>query len=304
MNDLSRRKERSILIVEDNPIASENIVKMIESPDLSISIATSAEEAQTELTKRQFDCMVLDLKLPGMSGLNLLENIQASPVLKEIPVVICTGKDLTKEEEAKLKKYAQGVIIKGVSTPERILDDTSLFLHRAIDDMPESQRIMLEKFYTSDSILRDRKILLVDDDVRNLFALTTVLERYGLNVTTAENGKDALDILDDGSDIDVVLMDIMMPEMDGYETMRRIRAQSKFKSLPIIALTAKAMKGDREKCIDAGASDYITKPVNTMQLATLLRVLFHRKDKPTAKKGCVTEVSEVQNEPEHTAFSQ
>ncbi|RJR55302.1 MAG: response regulator, partial [Desulfobacteraceae bacterium] len=270
------RKERSILIVEDNRVTSDAAARLLEGPHQTLMTVSSAEEAFNMLQKQVFDCIILDLKLPGMSGLNFLESIQTHPVLREIPVIVYTGKDLTREEESAVQNHAQGVIIKGVSSPNRLLQETVLFLHRAIEDVPEPQRSTLEQMSLSDGVLRGRKILLVDDDVRNLFALTSVLERHDLKVITAENGRDALDILQREHDVEAVLMDIMMPEMDGYETIRKIRVQPQFKALPIIALTAKAMKGDREKCIEAGASDYIPKPVDTLQLTSLLRVLFHR----------------------------
>ncbi len=277
MLNFVKRDDRSLLIVEDNPHTTESLKAVFEGQSLSLACEATAEEALNTLHKRAFDCMLLDLKLPGMSGLNLLESIQTDPILREMPVIVYTGKDLSKKEEAQLQNYAQGIIIKGVSSPEHLLNETTLFLHTAFDHLPEAQQKMLEQFYQTDNVLRGRKVLLVDDDVRNLFALTTVLERYDINVVTAENGKDALKTLESGENIEAVLMDIMMPEMDGYETMRRIRVQSRFAELPIIALTAKAMKGDREKCIEAGASDYIRKPVNTVQLTSTLRALFYRK---------------------------
>jgi len=192
--------------------------------------------------------------------------------LREIPIVVFTGRELTHEEEAELRQRAKSIVLKGVQSPERLLDETALFLHRRIGDLPESKQRMIEKLHDSDEPLRDRKVLVVDDDVRNIFALNSLLERHGMNVVTATNGQDAIKLLDHHPDVSLVLTDVMMPEMDGYETMRRIREIPDFRQLPIIALTAKAMKGDREKCLQAGASDYVAKPVNTEQLLSLVRM--------------------------------
>ena len=194
-----------------------------------------------------------------------------------MPIVVFTGQaSLSADEEARLRTMAKSIVIKDVQSPERLLDETSLFLHRVMADLPEPKRKMIEKLHGSTEALRDRKVLVVDDDARNIFALTTILENREMEVISATNGRQAIDLLQTTSDISVVLMDIMMPEMDGYETMREIRKQSEFRTLPILALTAKAMKGDREKCLEAGASDYIAKPVNTDQLMSLLRVWLYR----------------------------
>jgi len=219
---------------------------------------------------------VLDLKLPGMSGFDLITAIKERPNSSRIPIIVYTGKELTRSEETKLRKMAETIIVKDVRSPERLLDETALFLHRVESKLPAPKREMLRRVAETDPSLAGKKVLLVDDDARNLFALTTVLEQHAMKVVYAENGQQALDKLKSETDVDVVLMDIMMPEMDGYEATRRIRAQSKYASLPVIALTAKAMKGDREKCIQAGASDYITKPVDPDQLVSLLRVWLYR----------------------------
>jgi CheY-like chemotaxis protein len=191
-------------------------------------------------------------------------------------VVVFTGKDLTEEEETRLKKMAKSIILKGVQSPERLLDETALFLHRVITELPESKQKMLDRLHQNSELLSGRKVLVVDDDVRNIFALTSLLERQNMRVISADNGRSAIETLDASTDVDIVLMDIMMPEMDGYETMRTIRQNPRHRLLPMIALTAKAMKGDREKCLEAGASDYIAKPVNTEQLLSLMRVWMHR----------------------------
>jgi CheY-like chemotaxis protein len=196
--------------------------------------------------------------------------------LREIPVVVFTGKELTEEEEKQLRTVAKSVVLKDVQSPERLFDETALFLHRVVADLPESQQAMLARLHSSNEALRGRKALVVDDDARNIFALTTVLENHEMEVLSATNGKQAIEIIQTEPGLSVVLMDIMMPEMDGYETLRRIRKNPQFRSLPILALTAKAMKGDREKCLEAGASDYIAKPVHTDQLISLLRVWLYR----------------------------
>ena len=226
------------------------------------------------LGEQAYDCAVLDLRLPDVSGFDLLEKIRDEPVLHDLPVVVFTGKELSPEEDARLKALARSVIVKGVESPDRLLDETALFLHRVLADLPPEKRQMLERLHSSDEDLIGRQVLVVDDDVRNIFALSSVLERRGMRVLSAQTGKEAIAMLD--ANPDVVLMDIMMPGMDGYETMREIRAQSIYRRLPIIALTAKAMKGDREKCLEAGASDYIAKPVHTDQLLSLLRLWLHR----------------------------
>jgi CheY-like chemotaxis protein len=218
----------------------------------------------------------VDLRLPDMSGFELLERFQAEPALRDIPVVVFTGKQLDGEEEARLRSVAKSIVLKDVQSPERLLDETSLFLHRVISDLPEEKRRMIERLHGSNEVLRGRKVLVVDDDARNIFALTTVLENQEMEVLSATNGRQAIDLINTTPKLSVVLMDIMMPEMDGYETMREIRKDPRWRSLPMLALTAKAMKGDREKCLEAGASDYIAKPVNTEQLLSLLRVWLYR----------------------------
>jgi len=211
-----------------------------------------------------------------MSGFDLLDQIRSDTELRELPVVVFTGKELNADEEARLRVAAKSVVLKDVQSPERLFDETALFLHRVVSELPESKRQMLERLHNSNEVLRGRKVLVVDDDARNIFALTTVLENHDMDVLSATNGRQAIELIQTTRDLSVVLMDIMMPEMDGYETMREIRRQPEFRTLPILALTAKAMKGDREKCLQAGASDYIAKPVNTEQLLSLLRVWLYR----------------------------
>jgi CheY-like chemotaxis protein len=211
-----------------------------------------------------------------MSGFDVLEQLRDDAAISDVPVVVFTGKELSPEEDARLHTLARSVVVKGVESPERLLDETSLFLHRIVADLPAEKQRMLDRLHRSDEALVDRKVLVVDDDVRNIFALSSVLERRGMTVLTAGTGREAITTLESTPDVAIVLMDIMMPEMDGYETMQVIRRNASFRRLPIIALTAKAMKGDREKCLEAGASEYLAKPVNTEQLLSALRMWLHR----------------------------
>ena len=269
-------RPRKLLLVDDDPEERQRIVDLIGNGDVLTTAVASGEEALDTLRAEHFDCMVLDLGLPGISGFEVMETIQQDPALQDLPIIIYTGKKLTRKEETQLRKMAETIIVKGVQSPERLLDETALFLHRVASRLPERKRDLLEQLYRSDAQLAGKKLLIVDDDVRNVFALTALLERHGITVVTAETGKDGIAALNESPDVDLVLMDVMMPEMDGYDTMRAVRKIARFKSLPIIALTAKAMKGDREKCIQAGASDYIAKPIDGEQLLSLLRVwLYH-----------------------------
>jgi len=270
---------KNLLVVEDNEAQRQSIVELIAHDDVVISAVASAEEALSKLHEMHFDCMVLDLGLRAggdMSGFDLLEKVKSDPDNHDLPIIIYTGKELSPEDETKIKKYAETIIVKDVKSPERLLDETALFLHRVEAKLPEQKRKMLEHLHDADSVVAGRNVLVVDDDVRNIFSLTSMLEDHGMIVRFAENGNQAIEQLRKDPNVDVVLMDVMMPEMDGYETTAAIRAMDRFKTLPIIALTAKAMKGDREKCITAGASDYITKPVDTEQLLSLLRVWLYR----------------------------
>jgi len=211
-----------------------------------------------------------------MSGFEVLESIRDDQALCDIPVVVFTGRELSADEDARLRTMARSVIVKGVESPERLLDETSLFLHQVVAELPPAKQRMLQRLHSSDEDLMKRAVLLVDDDTRNIFALSSVLERRGMEVLTATTGSEALAVLNAREDVAIVLMDIMMPGMDGYETIQEIRATPKFRRLPILTLTAKAMKGDREKCLEAGASDYLAKPVNIEQLLSALRMWLHR----------------------------
>ncbi|MGH2706928.1 MAG: response regulator, partial [Actinomycetota bacterium] len=267
---------KRLLVVEDNVIESQSIVELLSHTDIGITAVASGAEALAALRDQAFDCCVLDLRLPDMSGFELLEQMQGDPGLRDLPIIVFTGKDLTGEEEQQLKTMAQSIVLKDVQSPERLLDETALFLHRVVADLPEPKRQMLERLHGSNEALRGRRVLVVDDDARNIFALSSVLENQEMEVLSATNGRQAIELVQNTPDLRAVLMDIMMPEMDGYQTMREIRKDPRFRLLPILALTAKAMKGDREKCLASGASDYIAKPVNTDQLLSLLRVWLHR----------------------------
>ncbi|WP_432761078.1 HAMP domain-containing protein [Methylobacterium oryzisoli] len=272
----SEPRRRRLLIVEDNPAERLGIAALLGHEDVDILTAESGEEALATLHDSPVDCVVLDLKLPDMSGFSVLERLRADAQLADLPVVVFTGRALSPDEDAALHAMARSVVVKGVESPERLLDETALFLHRVVADLPPEKQRMLERLHRSDEDLVGRTVLLVDDDARNIFALSSVLERRGMRVLTATTGREAISIIEGRTDVAIVLMDIMMPEMDGYETMQVIRANPAFRRLPIVALTAKAMKGDREKCLEAGASDYLAKPVNTEQLLSALRLWLHR----------------------------
>ncbi len=272
----SKQRVRQLLVVEDDPAEQMSIAELIRHDDVEITAVGTGRDALDAMRSRDFDCIVLDLKLPDMSGFELLSEAQVDERLRTTPIVVFTGRELTDAEENELRKKAKSIVVKGVRSPERLLDETALFLHRAIAGLPAAKQRMIEELHESDEALRGRKVLVVDDDIRNIFALNSLLERHSMEVMSATNGQDAIKLIENTRDLSLVLMDIMMPEMDGYETMRRIRDNPELKLLPIIALTAKAMKGDREKCLEAGASDYVAKPVNTEQLLSLVRTWLHR----------------------------
>jgi CheY-like chemotaxis protein len=263
-------------VVEDNLAEQLSATELLAHDDIDIETVGSGGEALTRLKAEPADCVVLDLRLPDMSGFDVLEQLQDQGMLADTPVVVFTGRELTPDEDARLHTMARSVVVKGVESPERLLDETALFLHRVVTNLPLEKQRMLERLHSSDEDLMNRTVLLVDDDARNIFALSSILERHGMRVLTATTGSEAVSIVGSDPDVAIVLMDIMMPGMDGYETMQVIRANPAYRRLPIIALTAKAMKGDREKCLDAGASDYLAKPVNTNQLLSALRSWLHR----------------------------
>jgi CheY-like chemotaxis protein len=269
-------RPKRLLIVEDNPAEQLGIRELLGHDDIEVAVAATGSEALAAISKQPFDCMVLDLRLPDMSGFDVLERLRDAPSSSDLPVVVFTGKELSSEEDSRLHSLARSVVVKGVESPERLLDETALFLHRVVDQLPPDKQKMLDRLHRSDEALFGKKVLVVDDDVRNIFALSSVLERRGMTVLTAGTGREAIGTLESTPDIAIVLMDVMMPEKDGYETMQVIRQNTGFRRLPIIALTAKAMKGDREKCLEAGASEYLAKPVNTEQLLSALRMWLHR----------------------------
>jgi HAMP domain-containing protein/CheY-like chemotaxis protein/signal transduction histidine kinase len=267
---------KRLLVVEDNDIERQSIVELLSHDDIEITTVATGAAAIETLLDRSFDCCVLDLRLPDMTGFELLEKLQTEPSLQDIPIVVFTGKELSREEEQRLRTVAKSILLKDVQSTERLFDETALFLHRIVADLPAQKQKLLDRLHASNEVLRGRKVLVVDDDARNIFALTTMLEDHEMEVVSATNGRQAIEIIQQQPNIGVVLMDIMMPEMDGYQTIQEIRKNPQFTMLPIFALTAKAMKGDRDKCLAAGASDYVAKPVNTNELISLLRVWLYR----------------------------
>jgi HAMP domain-containing protein/CheY-like chemotaxis protein/signal transduction histidine kinase len=276
IKDYAGARRKRLLVVEDNAAEQLSITELLGHDDIEIVTAKTGAEGLDLLNEQPFDCVVLDLRLPDMSGFDVLEELRSDDSLSEIPVVVFTGRELSAEEDAQLHSMARSIVVKGVESPERLLDETSLFLHRVITELPPEKQQMIEKLHRSDEDLVGKTALLVDDDARNIFALSSMLERRGMRVLTAANGREAIDLVTATPDLAIVLMDIMMPEMDGYQTIAAIRENPAFRRLPIVALTAKAMKGDREKSLDAGASEYLAKPVNTEQLLSAMRSWLHR----------------------------
>ena len=276
INDIISKPLKKLLVVEDDEAMRMGIVELIEESDVAITPVESGQQALSLLKSESFDCIILDLGLGDMTGFDLLKKIGKKGKASKIPVIIYTGKDLTRNEEKKLQEYSDRIIIKGIKSPDRLLAETTLFLHRVEAELAEDKQKILKGVHSKDDIMKDKKVLIVDDDMRNVFALTSLLEERGLEIVVGMNGKEALLRLEEHSDINLVLMDIMMPEMDGYEAMKEIRKQRKFSKLPMIALTAKAMQGDRDKCISSGANDYLTKPVDTERLLSVLRVWLYQ----------------------------
>ena len=276
IKEYSTPRRKRLLVVEDNPAEQLSIKELLGYDDIDVTVVATGAAAIEAVSQQAFDCVVLDLRLPDISGFDVLERFRDTPSLGDLPVVVFTGKELSPEEDARLHSLARSVVVKGVESPERLLDETALFLHRVVANLPPEKQRLLDRLHHSDDALEGKKVLVVDDDVRNIFALSSVIERRGMTVITAGTGREAIAKLESTPDIAIVLMDIMMPEMDGYETMQVIRQNPSLRRLPIIALTAKAMKGDREKCLEAGASEYLAKPVNTEQLLSSLRMWLHR----------------------------
>ncbi len=276
IKEYAKPRRKRLLIVEDNAAEQMSIRELLDHHDIEIVTTDTGAGALSTLRENPCDCVVLDLRLPDMTGFEVLDTIRSDDSLSNVPVVVFTGRELSVEEDAELHTMARSIVVKGVESPERLLDETSLFLHRVITELPIAKQRMLEKLNSSDEDLIGRTALLVDDDARNIFALSSVLERRGMKVLTATTGSEAVALVESNPEIAIVLMDIMMPQMDGYQTIGVIRENPEFRRLPIIALTAKAMKGDREKCLEAGASDYLAKPVNTEQLLLAIRMWLHR----------------------------
>jgi CheY-like chemotaxis protein/HAMP domain-containing protein/signal transduction histidine kinase len=276
LKEFIKPRRKSLLIVEDNPAEQRAVAELLGHDDVDLVTVDTGAGALAAMRDRVPDCIVLDLRLPDMSGFDLLARMRDDPMLANLPVVVFTGRELSPDEDARLRTMARSVVVKGVESPERLLDETALFLHWAVACLPKDKQQMIARLHSSDEDLVGKTVLLVDDDARNLFALSSILERRGMRVLTAATGNEAIALVASTPDVATVLMDIMMPEMDGYQTMRAIRSDPSFRRLPIIALTARAMKGDREKCLDAGASDYLAKPVNTEQLLSALRMWLHR----------------------------
>jgi CheY-like chemotaxis protein len=273
----AEQRARRILVVEPDEASAREIADLVGgADDVQVAVVPTGADALASAREQSPDLIVTGLDLPDRKGFDLIDEVKEDAGLRDVPLLVYTRRELSKREETHLKRLTQTAVLKDVRSPERLLDEATLFLHRKVADLPEEKRQVLDGLYQAGTTLAGKKVLIVDDDIRNIFAMTTLLEPHKMQILSAETGKSALDVLQANPDIDVVLMDIMMPDMDGYDTMRAVRKLSKFRALPIIALTAKAMKGDREKCIEAGASDYIAKPVDTEQLLSLLRLWLYR----------------------------
>ena len=271
------KKVKDLLLVEDNADLRKGIKELVGDLGVNVTEVGGGQQALEALRDHRFDCMILDLGLEDMSGFELLKRLENEQETGIPPVIVYTGKELTKDEEKELRKHAESIIVKGARSEERLLDEVTLFLHHMVSSLPKSKQRMIINLHNRDAMLEGKKILTVDDDMRNLFAVSRILEEKGMQVLKAEDGAKALEVLESDPDVDLVLLDIMMPVMDGYQTLKKIREQNRFTRLPVIALTAKAMKEDREKCITAGASDYLSKPVDVDKLLSLMRVWLYGK---------------------------
>jgi CheY-like chemotaxis protein len=271
------KDHRVLLVIEDDEPQRRAIVELIGNGDLHTIAVGTGDEALKVLRNSEVDCVVMDLGLPDMTGFELIERIQHELGLRDLRIVIYTGRELTRQEENELRRVADSIIVKEAESMDRLFEETALFLHRRAEKLPESKRRWLEQMTVSDPSLAGRTVMIIDDDVRNVFALTSLFERYGMKVSYADNAREGLQKLADNDEVEAAFVDIMMPDMDGYEAIRRIRKMPKFEMLPIFALTAKAMKGDREKCLQAGATDYIAKPADPAAVISLLRIHIARK---------------------------
>ncbi len=276
LSETASRQSKRVLVVEDNEEVRKGIVDLIADEKVTVDEAAGGGQAIEALRSESYDCMILDLGLWDFDGSELLKRVEDDQGIEAPPVIVYTARELTWEEDLDLRSYSHSVIIKDVRSDERLLDEVSLFLHRVVAEMPEKKRQVITSLHDTDALMRGKKALLVDDDMRTLFALSKILSDRGMQTVKAENGRRALDLLEQEPDMDIVLMDIMMPVLDGYETMKKIRSRDRFKKLPIIALTAKAMMGDQERCIEAGANDYLPKPVDEKRLISMLRVWLYR----------------------------
>jgi CheY-like chemotaxis protein len=270
------RRGGAVLLVSSDTEQRQDLSELLDGPDVKIDSAASRDDALTALDARRYDCVVLDLGLGDGGAFGVLDRVKRAKRFRGLPVVVHTSRELSPRDEARLRRYAEAMVVKDARSPERLLEETLLYLHRPEARLPADKRRMLERLHSGDEVFEGKKVLIVDDDVRNVFALTSVFERHGMRVVFAENGREGIETLRKHPDVSLVLMDIMMPEMDGYEATRTVREMPEFERLPILALTAKAMKGDREKSLASGASDYITKPVDVEQLLSLMRVWLHR----------------------------
>ena len=276
--EVAANKVKKVLVVDDDKEIRRSIVTLISDEQVFVEEATSAKEALAALKGGHYDCMILDLGLMDLDGRHLLKTLESDSSVTLPPVIVYTARELTSEEEMELRNYSDSIIIKDVRSEDRLLDEVSLFLHRVVSEMPEQKRKIITRLHEPDSSLHGKKVMVVDDDMRTLFALSKLLSDCEMKVLKAENGEKALKLLEEHPDVSLVLMDIMMPVMDGLETIRRIRAQGRFVKLPIIALTAKAMKGDREQCMATGASDYLPKPLDQDRLLSMMRVWLYGKE--------------------------
>ena len=273
------QKVKRVLLVEDDDLQRDSIARLIGDDDIEITAVGFAQEALDLLRTHIYDCMIIDLKLPDMLGGDLLKRMSMEDICSFPPVIVYTGRNLTRDEEAELRKYSRSIIIKGARSPERLLDEVTLFLHKVESQLSHERQTMLQTARSRDKVFEGRKILLVDDDVRNIFALTSALEHKGAIVVIGRNGREAIERLNEVEDIDLVLMDVMMPEMDGYEATIEIRKNPRWRKLPIIAVTAKAMKDDQERCLQAGTNDYLAKPIDLDRLFSLIRVWLPKMER-------------------------
>ncbi len=266
---------RSILLIEDDPAQAAAVRELLADARVVITVAASGKEAMDVLGRDSFDCMILDIGLPDMSGIEVLSHVRSNSKLRDMPVIVYTGRELTQQESALVQDYAEMIVLKDARSPDRLLEEATLFLHLVDSELPAEKKRMLQRIHDREAVFQGKKILLVDDDMRNVYAITNILEEKGMRVIIGKNGKEGIEKLKAEPEIDLVLMDIMMPVMDGYEAMRQIRSMDAYRKLPIIALTAKAMKGDKALCIEAGANDYLAKPFETEKLLSMLRVWLY-----------------------------